>query len=360
MGDWLGKAVEVAKTLDRQLSALRAKSYRIGLFRPLASGQMKLQSLFTVSEPRPFTGNPALAAQLWRSNVQGYAIGVQPQPQPVASQDMTVQQREGLLHVTHLSQRQLGQLKDRGLEPACVTQDGINHYQAWVRLSEHPLKPEVAERLATGITERVGGTVTDYGLLAGFDNPGRQHGVALVASSGETASRGAELVRQAQQGLKLEQAERSREARLQTALGVPDRRTRDPMQEYRRQLHRLADRFGARLDTWKTDRLICKDMARQGYSEPQLRAVLEKASPEQPLQQARGHDHYARKTAEAAVHDPEVRRHRQKERQQERQGQKEQKEQAQTLAAQKQALHQEQQQERVRSLGKDFEIDIGL
>jgi hypothetical protein len=63
------------------------------------------------------------------------------------------------------------------------------------------------------------------------------------------------------------------------------------------------------MDVSKADFMVCKDMAKQGYSAEQLERALQLASPELPTRKL-GHEvDYCQRTVRAAFEAPEVRQH---------------------------------------------------
>jgi len=101
-------------------------------------------------------------------NVQGNDITVR----PVGS--------SGLVLVDDLSATALKELNRDGLTPAAVAETSAGNYQAWVRLLDAPLLPEVATEAAREVTARYGGDPNSadwrqYGRLAGFTNQQPEH-----------------------------------------------------------------------------------------------------------------------------------------------------------------------------------------
>ena len=124
------------------------------------------------------------------------------------------------------------------------------------------------------------------------------------------ARRGTDISHKAQQAVNQHEAQVERKNRLAATQQVPDSfRPRDPVLAYQQQLKQLRARYGASMDTSRADYMICKDMARRGYSDKQLIKTLEKASPELPTRKAGHEKDYSQRTVRAAFKDTEVQQH---------------------------------------------------
>src|SRR5260364_244863 len=84
-------------------------------------------------------------------------------------------------------------------------------------------------------------------------------------------------------------------------------RGHDPLREYQNQLTKRPEaRYGGNIDMSRADFMICKDMAKQGYSSEQLEQALTAASPELPTRKL-GHEmDYCQRTVRAVFADKEV------------------------------------------------------
>jgi len=113
----------------------------------------------------------------------------------------------GMVLMDGLDARALEGLARDGLAPAAVTETGGGNYQAWVRLADAPLLPELATEAAREVAERYGGSPGGadwryYGRLAGFMNreeeytraDGRQPDVRLTEARGGWAPDAAKQV----------------------------------------------------------------------------------------------------------------------------------------------------------------------
>jgi len=86
----------------------------------------------------------------------------------------------GVILVDDLNARALKELARDGMTPAAVTETSPNNYQAWVRVSDGPLLPEIATEAAREVAARYGGdpNSADWrqdGRLAGFTNQQPEH-----------------------------------------------------------------------------------------------------------------------------------------------------------------------------------------
>jgi len=143
----------------RQLAAMGCDRYAIGVRDP-ARGMLTRQG----SADEIVAGIGWLKAM----NVQGNDISVR----PVGS--------SGLVLVDDLSATALKELNRDGLTPAAVAETSAGTYQAWVRVSDGPLLPDIATEAAREMAARYGGdpNSADWrqeGRLAGFTNQQPEH-----------------------------------------------------------------------------------------------------------------------------------------------------------------------------------------
>ncbi|WP_307720717.1 DNA-primase RepB domain-containing protein [Duganella sp. BJB476] len=120
-------------------------------------------------------------AWLKRMNARGYDVWIRPDGE------------HGLVILGGLKKNDLQTLRERGFSPAMVAETGKEQYQAWVKLSQHPLADQVRGRAAEVLVQglgRLGGNAVSRtdGRLAGFTNQqllrtGRRHPFVLVEES---------------------------------------------------------------------------------------------------------------------------------------------------------------------------------
>jgi len=188
-----------------QLAALGCARYEIGVHDP-ARGMLTHEG----SADEIVAGIGWLKAM----NAQGSDISVRPAGS------------SGLVLVDDLSARALKELNRDGLTPAAVAETSAGNYQAWVRVSDGPLLPEIATEAARAVAARYGGdpNSADWrqeGRLAGFTNQqpehtradGQQPYVRLTEARGGNAPAAAAAV--------LAKAQERFEERLQEPRSVP-------------------------------------------------------------------------------------------------------------------------------------------
>ncbi len=145
--------------MQRQLAAMGCDRYEIAVRDP-ARGMLT----------RTGSADEIVAGIGWLKamNAQGSDISVRPA------------ESSGLVLVDDLSARALKELARDGLTPAAVTETSPDTYQAWVRVSDGPLLPEIATEAAREVAERYEGDPKSadwrqYGRLAGFTNQQPEH-----------------------------------------------------------------------------------------------------------------------------------------------------------------------------------------
>jgi len=155
-------AAPLDRTTDavrRQLAAMGCDRYAIGVRDP-ARGMLTRQG----SADEIVAGIGWLKAM----NAQGSDIYVRPA------------ESSGVVLVDDLSAGALKELARDGLTPAAVTETSAGNYQAWVRVSDESLLPEIATEAAREVAARYGGdpNSADWrqdGRLAGFTNQQPEH-----------------------------------------------------------------------------------------------------------------------------------------------------------------------------------------
>jgi len=148
-----------AAAVQRQLAAMGCDRYEIAVRDP-ARGMLT----HTGSADEIIAGISWLKAM----NARGNDIYVRPAGS------------SGVILVDDLNARALKELARDGLTPAAVTETSPNNYQAWVRVSDGPLLPEIATEAARAVAARYGGDPKSadwrhYGRLAGFTNQQPEH-----------------------------------------------------------------------------------------------------------------------------------------------------------------------------------------
>jgi len=201
-----------AAPLDRTTDAVRCQLAAMGCDRYAIGVRDPARGMLT----RQGSADEIVAGIGWLKamNVQGNDISVR----PVGS--------SGLVLVDDLSATALKELNRDGLTPAAVTETSAGNYQAWVRVSDGPLLPDIATEAAREVAARYGGdsNSADWrqeGRLAGFTNQqpehtradGQQPDVRLrEARGGDAPAAAAEVLGKAQERF---------EERLQEPRSVP-------------------------------------------------------------------------------------------------------------------------------------------
>ena len=288
-----------AAAVQAQVQALGCKAFEIGI-RDQASGRMMNRTM-TQDEL-----NQNLS-WLKRMNAKGADIYIRP-----AGDD------HGLVLVDDLKSQALAQMKADGHTPAAVTQTSPGNFQAWVKLSDQPVPPDVRREAARHLAEQYQGDLNSadsrhYGRLAGFTNRKPQHEhqglqpfVRLIETAKHVAEMGRMLIEAC--GLAIQRrADRTEQQRRlelvqQVTPGLPPQS--DPAAEYRRLAQPIVARYGQAgqtLDHSRMDWMIAKAMAGSGrYSQEAIVQGITQASPNIEARK-RGHlkDYATRTVAKA-------------------------------------------------------------
>lgn len=292
------------RAAKRHLKALDCDQYEIGIRN--RDGKMQI---------RTWDQDQVLESVSWlkRENARGSDIFVRP----------AGEQNSGVVLIDDLDADKIKRMKSSGFAPAAVIETSPHNHQAWIRISQHEIKPSTATGISQTMAKEYGGDPNSadwrhFGRLAGFTNPKPEHRtpsgfspwVLCRESSGEQAERGEAMVSYVTERVRHSEAEQSRQKRLESATEAPDRSKRgDPMQTYQVHLKRLSERFSDGFDTSRADFMICSAMAKQGFSKTQLTETLYKASPELPTRKAGHESDYCERTVDAAFASQPVQDH---------------------------------------------------
>ena len=288
-----------AEAVQGQVQALGCKAFEVGI-RDQATGRMMNR---TMTQDEITKALP----QLKRMNARGSDIYIRP-----AGDD------HALVLVDDLKPQALERMKRDGHTPAAVTQTSPGNFQAWVRLSEQAVAPEVRREAARHLAEKYQGDPNSadsrhYGRLAGFTNRKPQHErqglhpfVRLHEAGQRVADAGRMLIEACHLAIqrRADQADQRRRLELlqQTPPGLPPQR--DPAAEYRRLAAPIVARYGQEgqaLDHSRMDWMIAKTMAGSGrYSQEAIAQGIAQASPN-IADRKRGHlEDYATRTVAKA------------------------------------------------------------
>lgn len=293
------KGDRTAQAIARQLKAMGCDRYDIGI-RDAASGKMM---------NREWSAQEVVqnAAWLKRMNAQGNDIYIRPAEQA----------RHGLVLVDDLSSDDLDAMKQDGREPAAIIETSPKNYQAWVKVAQDAPaghRGVIARELAREYdADPASADSRHYGRLAGFTNrkdkhttrAGYQPWVLCRESSGQSATAGPELMRDAGQVLENIERRQEKARRLEGIEAGPQRRyRRDAVDEYRSEMAGLVKRYGD--DLSKCDYIAAMKLASNGREPDEIAKAMAEASPA-IMDRKAGHEaDYIRRTVQKVMELPQV------------------------------------------------------
>jgi hypothetical protein len=257
---------------------------------------------------RIWSRDEVLKAVPWlkRQNAKGADIYVRP----------AGDRNQGLVLVDDLNQGQIERLKADGYAPAVVVETSPRNHQAWIRLSERPIEPDVATVASKYLAKQYDADPNSadwrhYGRLAGFtnrkpahtDERGRNPFVLAHESPGKAARNAQELLARVETAIDKGEAQkeslRRREALWEAQPNAGNRY--DPVQEYQRQAKRLLARYGRDADFSRLDWMIATDMAASGHwLARDIERGIRECSPNIESRKTGHLEDYAKRTAEKA------------------------------------------------------------
>lgn len=291
------------EAIKKQTQALGCERYEIGI-RNQENGQMMNRN-WSEEELHDNT------AWLKRMNAQGHDVYIRP-----------AGELHALILIDDLNTQKLDQLKRAGLRPAVSVETSPGNYQAWVKMSDQAINPELRKYVAQYLAKEFGGDPNSadsrhYGRLAGLTNQkpkyqqsGRQPYVVIHETS-KTIDFGAnkrlQHVQSAVDVHKVRREQENRLAALKTAdFGYPGSGVRSPKKEYQSQAQNILNRYGKETDLSRMDWMITVSMAKTGYKAPDIERVLIECSPNIETRKAGHMEDYARRTVEKAFSTAEV------------------------------------------------------
>jgi hypothetical protein len=221
-------------------------------------------------------------AWLKRMNAQGNDIYIRP----------SKQEQHGLILVDDLKHESLTRMKDAGHTPALIVETSPRNFQAWVKLPPTPdeLRKEAARELArTYGGDPMSADAHHYGRLSGFTNQkekyrdafGQQPFVLARDTSGKVATKGPELITQAQEHIQ----ERARELEVSKRLeamqqaGTRKYAHTGVVDAYQREAWQLASSY-ENPDWSRVDFAVTKKLAMSGrFTADELSQAIKTASP---------------------------------------------------------------------------------
>ena len=264
---------------------------------------------------REWSGAELEEAVPWlkRMNARGHDVYIRPAGE------------HGLVLVDDVGAGALERMKREGFSAAAIVETSPGNFQAWVKLSDQPLPPDVRHVAARMLAQRYEGDMNSadsrhYGRLAGFTNQkpehtrnGKQPFVLARDCSGKAAGAAPALLERIGQGIDREATRKEREGRLKAIRAVRQGDGgHDPAREYQMQAQRLMAKYGDKADLSRMDWMIATDMAKCGrFTQQDIEKGLRECSPNIESRKAGHIEDYARRTAAKAWDAPEVRAHRQ-------------------------------------------------
>jgi hypothetical protein len=288
------------EALERQIEALGVAGLEIGI-REAETGKM-INRLMSQDEVKNSSD------WLKRMNAKGNDIYIRPSGE------------HGLVLIDDLKPEALKAMSDRGLKPAAIIQTSPNNYQAWVKLSDKPVSPDIRKMAARGLAKEFGGDLNSadsnhYGRLAGFTNQkqkynqnGKQPYVLAHDCSGDTSKSAVEYLERIKAHLAASEMQAEQKKRLEAikAASMP-KYGANAGQEYQGQAKRLLEKYGENADLSRIDWMISLDMAKSSkFSQQDIETVLRKHSPNIESRKAGHINDYAKRTAEKAWQAPEA------------------------------------------------------
>jgi len=288
------------QAVTRQIHAFGVEQVDIGI----QNTQGKMTRIWTpdeVSEAIPW---------LKRMNAQGNNIFVRPTGE------------HGLVLVDDLSLVALDRLKDKGFNPAVVTETSPGNLQAWLKLSPEPVDAAVRKIVAQQVAQTFGGDLNSadgqhYGRLAGFTNQkpertlenGRHPFVLLQDANGHVMPQAQVLLTQADRLIDAQEVSREQSIRRKAiASWTPPQRVwrgvYDALDEYKRQAQEVQARY-PNPDWSKLDWMIAKSMVASGqYDVDDVAQAILGGSPNIRTRKPGHLEDYAHRTAAKAWLDP--------------------------------------------------------
>jgi hypothetical protein len=212
------------------------------------------------------------------------------------------------------------QMRENGHAPALVVETSPKNLQAWLKVADHE-KTTLSEAHRATISkvlmrsyEADPGSVDarHYGRLAGFTNQkpehqdkyGRQPYCLLRHSSGKLASKGHDLVQQAETILENQAQQVSKTSRINAI--VHEHKGYGVVSEYKWRMHKLIERYGKDIDWSRADWMVCKDLAQMGHKAEDIKRAVYEASPGLMDRKKDHFEYYINRTVERVFNDPEV------------------------------------------------------
>lgn len=293
-GDWQNTRQRTAQAAKEQIAALGVERVEIGV-RDAKTGKMQSRVL-DAEELEKYV------PWLKRENAMGRDVYVRP------AQD------SGVVLLDDIKRDTLERMRRDGVQPAAVLETSPGNYQAWVKVADKPLPPDVRKEVAQDLASRYNADIASadakhYGRLAGFTNRKPQYErnglspfVLVHEHSGCIASAAPDLLRSAEARVKAHNIEEAKKI-LQSGKNA---RTDDPVEQFKRYARNILSKYPDP-DLSRLDFMVGRQMAIDGYSGPEIQRAIAEASPNIE-ERKKGHlEDYAQRTVAAVERDPGVR-----------------------------------------------------
>ena len=233
----------------------------------------------------------------------------------------------GLVLVDGLQKEAIERMKHDGLAPAATVEASPGSYQAWIKVSDEALAPQVRRITAEALARHYEGQPARRRRRLALRPAGRLHepGARTRPRRPAALRAGARVPRQGgREGAQAAGAHRAgawtrqrrREERQRRLEGIrtaePGHEADDPVQAYRKQAQRYLNQHGFKTDFARMDEAIAAEMAKSGrYTSSDIERGIREGSPNVESRRAGHMEEYAKRTAQKAWAAPEVQQKRQ-------------------------------------------------
>lgn len=190
----------------------------------------------------------------------------------------------GLILLDDLSFTMLNRIEDDGIVPACIVETSPLNYQAWIRVSEEAIQPDLASGTAKALAIRYGADLNSadwrhFGRLAGFTNRKPKH-VNEVGQYPFVILRSARQVKANAELLELGRQQLLQDSRKQKQFTVlSGERVENAVEYFQQSWVQITKAMSGETDCSQVDWLIVCNMVRLRYSKQDIFHALLQASP---------------------------------------------------------------------------------
>lgn len=299
------KKDRTTEAVQRQMKAMGCERFDVGIRDAQKDRMMN----------RTFSKEEVTKSIPWlkRMNAIGNDIYIRP------AQDA----KHNLVLVDDIDGVTVDQMRDNGHEPALVVETSPKNLQVWVKVVDlekttlsEAHRATISKMLARSYGADPGSAdARHYGRLAGFTNQkekhqdkyGRQPYCLLRNSSGKTADRGHDLIKQAEAVIEKRAAEVEKTRRIDSI--VQQKSGFGIVGEYKRRMNKLIERYGKDSIDWsRADWMVCKDLARIGFKADDIKQAVREASPGLGDRKPDRVQWYVDRTVDRVFDDPDVKK----------------------------------------------------